>query len=135
MLRFRHKNQIQIYIPTENINPNIKAGDLIKAGTSSYNCIQSGEIVKVHIPKEVLGIELLAVAIPVKDDKGEVISFIKNIASRTNLLGLNASIERPGAVMQAKDLLLLPRRSESYQFQVKNRSKRSMRSLVTFIRQ
>ncbi|MDZ4133238.1 MAG: hypothetical protein U1E11_08890, partial [Dethiobacteria bacterium] len=33
-----------IYIPTENINPNIKAGDLIKAGTSSYNCIQSGEL-------------------------------------------------------------------------------------------
>jgi archaellum component FlaC len=65
-----------IYMPTEHINPNIKPGDMIKEGSSSHKCIKSGKTVKVIIPKEVYGFEMLATAIPIKDERGNVVACV-----------------------------------------------------------
>ncbi len=65
-----------IYVPTEHINPGIKAGDIVKEGSSSHTCIKSGKTVKKIISKEVFGIEMMAIAIPLKDEKGKVIGCV-----------------------------------------------------------
>ena len=65
-----------LYVPTEHINPGIKPGDMVKEGSSSRKCINSGKTVKVIIPKEVFGFEMLATAIPVKDENGKVIASV-----------------------------------------------------------
>lgn len=70
------KEKYLVYIPTEHINPNIKAGDIVKEGSSSYNCIKTGKTVKKVISKEVYGLEILAIAIPIKDEKGEVVGSV-----------------------------------------------------------
>ncbi len=65
-----------IYIPTEHINPGIKPGDVVKEGSSSHKCIKSGKTIKVIIPKEVFGFEMMAIAIPVKDESGNVVACV-----------------------------------------------------------
>ena len=64
------------YIPTEHINPHIKAGDIVGEGSSSYKSMKSGKTLKVFIQKEIYGIEILAIAIPIKDEKGTVIGSV-----------------------------------------------------------
>ena len=49
---------------------------------------------------------------------GNIISEIEDIASQTNLLSLNASIEQPEQVRQAVDSLWLLTRSVSWQSRV-----------------
>lgn len=65
-----------VYIPTEHINPGIKEGDIIKEGSSSYNCIKSGNTIKKIVPKDVYGFEMMAIAIPIKDEKGKVVGCV-----------------------------------------------------------
>ncbi len=65
-----------LYIPTEHINPGIKPGDMVKEGSSSHKCIKSGKTLKVIIPKEVFGFEMMATAIPIKDENGKVIASV-----------------------------------------------------------
>jgi len=70
------------YKPMESANPGIKPGDPVKEGSSSYNCMKSGKMVKGFLPKHVIGVEMMGTAIPVKDEKGSVIgcvSFGRNL--------------------------------------------------------
>ncbi len=148
-------------VNSENINMNANPGDPLRPGGAAYECIKAGKVISTIVPKEVFGVEIKAVGIPVRDDSNkimgsivlvkslkrhyeilnisrnlsdslktitdmsvtitqdaekavdsntevltdvdkakdsaqktdEVLSFVKNIASKTNLLGLNAAIE------------------------------------------
>ena len=66
----------QLYIPTKNINPNIKAGDLVAEGSASYEAIKTGKVVKRIIDKNVYGFELMATAIPIRDDSGKIVGSV-----------------------------------------------------------
>ena len=86
-----------IYIPTENINPGIKPGDIVKEGSSSHQCIKSGKVVKVIIPKEVFGFEMMAVAIPIKDERGNVVacvSFGKSMKKHYEISNLSKTLSQ-----------------------------------------
>ena len=148
-------------VNSENINMNASPGDPLRPGGAAYECIKAGKIISTVVPKEVFGVEIKAVGIPVRNEGNsivgsivlvkslqrhyevlnisknlsdslkiiadtsntitmdaekavdsnaeilndaedaknsarktdEVLSFIKNIASKTNLLGFNAAIE------------------------------------------
>lgn len=65
-----------LHIPTKNINTGIKAGDAIKEGTSSYEALKTGKVVRKIVPKHVFGFELLATAIPIKDHNNKVVGCV-----------------------------------------------------------
>jgi archaellum component FlaC len=70
------KEKYLVYMPTQHINPGIKKGDIVKDGSSSYNCMRNGKTIKMIISKEVYGVEILAIAIPIKDETGDVIGSV-----------------------------------------------------------
>lgn len=51
----------------------IKAGDIIKEGSSAYQAIQTGEKVVSEVGPEVLGVAYYAITYPIKDKDGEII--------------------------------------------------------------
>ncbi|KUO67771.1 MAG: hypothetical protein APF77_10240 [Clostridia bacterium BRH_c25] len=86
-----------VYIPTEHINPGIKPGDVIKEGSSSHKSINSGKTVKVIVPKEIYGFEMMAVAIPVKDEGGTVagcVSFGRSMKKHYEISGLSRTLSQ-----------------------------------------
>lgn len=157
-------------VNSKNINMNADPGDPLRPGGAAYECIKAKKTVSSIVPKEVFGVEIKAIGIPVKDDKGiiigsivlvkslkrhyeilnlsktlseslseiskaasliskgievavsandiiltevkqadenakntdEILNFVRNIASQTNLLGLNAAIEASRAAEYGK---------------------------------
>ncbi len=68
--------QYLLYQPTVHINPGIKPGDLVKPESASGVCMVSGKTEKRILPKEVLGIPLYVIAIPIRDEAGKVMGCV-----------------------------------------------------------
>lgn len=60
-------------INSKNIKLNANVGDIVPQGSCAYVCLKEKKPVTVIVPKEVFGVELMTVGVPVKDDNGEVV--------------------------------------------------------------
>ena len=83
------------YQPTANINPGIMPGDPVKKGSASWQCMETGKHVRTLVPKEVLGVELIATAIPIKDDQHQIIgsiSFGRNVEKHRQIESLSNTL-------------------------------------------
>lgn len=89
------REQYLFYQPTKNINPGIKPGDPVKEGTASWQCMTSGKSIRALVPKEVLGVELIATAIPLYDDQQKIIgsiSFGRNVEKHRQVESLSNTL-------------------------------------------
>lgn len=98
-----------LYIPTQQINPGTKAGDPVPPGSSSYECMKTGQVIKKSIPKHVLGVEILGTAIPIKNHEGKVVgsvSFGRSVEKYHKISNLSNTLsEALGEVAAAVDQL------------------------------
>ncbi|MCW2278166.1 methyl-accepting chemotaxis protein [Heliophilum fasciatum] len=77
------------FTPSQNLRPNIKAGDILPKGDAIYEAMKLGKPVSMVLSKEIFGIPFKAVGIPVKNELGEVIGGIgigKSIKHQVELL-------------------------------------------------
>jgi uncharacterized protein YoxC len=79
----------------ENIPTNAVTGDPIRPGSATYECTASGKPVSMVVPKEVLGTGLKSIAIPVKDEEGNVVgsfSIARSLKRQEEILEISRSL-------------------------------------------
>jgi len=84
-----------LHIPTKNISAHIKVGDLLAEGSASVEAIRTGQVNRRVIAKHVYGFELLATAIPVKDEMGKVlgcVSFARSMEKYYKISNLSRTL-------------------------------------------
>ncbi|GAA0718173.1 methyl-accepting chemotaxis protein [Clostridium malenominatum] len=70
------KEKFIAFTPTENIRPDIKIGDVIKQGSSTYDAIRTRSIITKVIDESVFGFKLKSIAIPIKNNNEEVVGVV-----------------------------------------------------------
>jgi hypothetical protein len=81
--------------PNENLPTNAVTGDLIRPGSATYECTQSGKPVTLIVPKEVFGAGLKSIAVPVKDEKGKVVgsfSIARSLKRQEEMLDISRAL-------------------------------------------
>lgn len=73
-------------VNSKNINMNAKAGDKLRPGGAAYECIKARKVTSLIVPKEVFGVKIKAIGIPVKDQNNNIVGSIVLVKSlkRTN---------------------------------------------------
>lgn len=82
-------------VNSKNINMNAKPGDPLRPGGAAYECIKARKPLTLIVPKEVFGVEIKAVGIPVKDDRGDIIGsivLVKNLERYNEILNLSKTL-------------------------------------------
>ncbi|APU60094.1 methyl-accepting chemotaxis protein [Clostridium botulinum] len=90
----------------EKFGLTVKAGDFISNKGGDFEAIKTGKVIEKNISKDVFGREVKNVSLTNSyilenvektnneaKNTDEILEFVKNIANKTNLLGLNAAIE------------------------------------------
>lgn len=79
----------------KNLPTNVKAGDLIRPGSATYECTKSGQPVSMIVPKEVLGVGLKSIAVPVKGENGKVVgsfSIARSLKRQEEMLNISQNL-------------------------------------------
>ena len=88
------KEKFIYFRPSQNITPDIKVGDYIKSGTSTYEAIKTRKVVIKVIPEEVLGFKLKSIAVPIIKN-GEVVGVVsigKSLKKQEEVLNLSKEL-------------------------------------------
>lgn len=79
------KEKVLYYQQHGNIDLGFKAGDVVAPGFQNFSMLKNGrEPSFIQIPKEVYGIPMDIVAVPIKDDNGQVIAAFCVAYDQTN---------------------------------------------------
>lgn len=70
------KQKYLTILHSPNIRVNVKDGDPLPAGSASCKAIEQAAAMSMVIPKEVVGIDVRSIDVPVKDRQGQVIGTI-----------------------------------------------------------
>lgn len=79
----------------ENIPIKIKTGSPVTKGYVAYDCMQSGKVESRVVPKEAFGVPYKAIAVPIKDEKGEVVGSIsvgKSLARQEEIFEMSRAL-------------------------------------------
>lgn len=68
-------------VNSQNINMNALPGDPLRPGGAAYECIKAKDVVSLIVSKEVFGIEIKAIGIPVKDVNNKIVGSIVLVKS------------------------------------------------------
>jgi peptidoglycan hydrolase CwlO-like protein len=82
-------------VNSENINLNAKVGDPLRPGGAAYECIKVKKNISLIVPKEVFGVEIKAMGIPVKDDNNKIIGsivLVKSLKRYNEILDLSKKL-------------------------------------------
>ncbi|KYH28111.1 MAG: methyl-accepting chemotaxis protein [Clostridium thermopalmarium] len=82
-------------VNSENIKMNAKPGDPLRPGGAAYECIKAKKVVSLIVPKEVFGVEIKAIGIPVKDDNGSIVGsivLVKSLKRYYEMLNLSRTL-------------------------------------------
>jgi hypothetical protein len=82
-------------VNSENINMNAKPGDPLRPGGAAYECIKAKKVVSLIVPKEIFGVEIKAIGIPVKDEKGSIVGsivLVKSLKRHYEMLNLSRTL-------------------------------------------
>jgi hypothetical protein len=81
--------------PNVNIPTNVATGDLIRPGSATYECTKSGKTVLLIVNKEVFGVGLKSIAVPVKDENGKVVgsfSIARSLKRQEEILDISRDL-------------------------------------------
>lgn len=65
-----------VYIPSQSFKFNIEPGMILPEKSASYKAVRTGQAITTHVPKEVYGVPLNSISVPLKSSMGEVIGAI-----------------------------------------------------------
>jgi uncharacterized protein YukE len=96
-------------VNSTNINMNAKPGDPLRPGGAAYECIKAKKPLTLIVPKEVFGVAIKAIGIPVKDDRGTIVGsivLVKSLKRYNEILSLSKTLsESLDEISQASGLI------------------------------
>lgn len=99
------KEKFIAFSPSENIRPDIRVGDIIKKGSSTYDAIRTKSVVTKIIEEEVFDFKLKSIAVPIEGNNGEVVGVVsigKSLKRQENMLNLSKNLsEASGQIADA----------------------------------
>lgn len=110
----------------------LQVGDILAPGTGGHKCIETGKIVEVLVPKEVLGIPLRTIAVPIIDE-GKVIGCVGVGHSRERQSTLTEVAENLSASVQ--EVSALSQQINDYANEIKTSMTASMESFADLFKQ
>ena len=89
------------YAPDENVPlVNVAVGAPLPEGSAIYTAVKQGKTISKIVPKEVFGIPLKAVAVPIKDDKGNIIGAMTSAKSLKRQAEMNDIAQNLSCALQ-----------------------------------
>lgn len=82
-------------VNSANIKMNANPGDTLRPGGAAYECIKARKPMSTIVPKEVFGVEIKAIGIPVKDDCGTIVGsivLVKSLKRHYEILNLSRAL-------------------------------------------
>lgn len=81
-------------VNSKNIDLNAKAGDILRPGGAAYECIKAKRVVSTIVPKEVFGMEIKAIGIPIEESRKIIgsIVVVKSLKRHYDIIDLSNTL-------------------------------------------
>lgn len=88
------------YAANENVPLGINAGSQVREGSAIDTALKKGEPVSKFVPKEVFGVPIKAVGIPIKDEDGNIVGALSSARSLKRQSEMNEIAENLSSALQ-----------------------------------